>query len=168
MTVTSKEIAEAAAAIAARIRPQPPGPRITFDKGANEIADTLKIDYNAAIMTLYGLCATGNVRWVDVSGAIVEEDELTVANFSGKPALIDIDDVRACLVNWSPDPQPKRREQVILTLVAEGLNPPRNIKWKPFCDLVRDKCNGWSKPGKPAFGFGDKQIQRAVKDLRTK
>jgi hypothetical protein len=119
-------------------------------------------------MTLYGRCATGDVRWVDDSGEIVDEDAVTIAAFSGKPAFIVADDLRSCLVSWSPDPQPKMREQVILTLVAEGLNPPRNIKWKPFCDLVRDKCNGWSKPGKPAFGFGDKQIQRAVKDLRTK
>jgi hypothetical protein len=156
------------AALIAGLKPSPPGPRITFDKGASEIAEALQIPYAAAEITLYGLCATGDVRWIDVSGAMVEEDELTVANFSGKPALIDIDDVRACLVEWSPDPQPKRRGQVISTLLAEGRNPPRNIKWKPFCDLVRDKCNGWFEPGKPAPSFGDRQIQRAVKDLRTK
>jgi hypothetical protein len=163
-------LADILAAMAAELNSsaQPQGPRIKFSAAANEIAEALKIHYEAAAMTLYGLCATGYVRWVDVSGEIVEEDELTVANFSNKPAFVVPDDVRSYLANWSPDPQPKMREQVIQALLAEGHNPPRKIKWKPFCDLVRDKCNGWLAPGKPALSFSDKQIQRAVKDLRTK
>jgi hypothetical protein len=56
---------------------------------------------------------------------------------------------------------------VIEKLLAEGLNPPRNIKWKPFYKKVRDECNGWIDD-RPALGFGDKQIQRVVKELRTK
>ena len=35
-------------------------------------------------MTLYGLCATGDVKWTDVTGEVLEEDDLTVANFSGE------------------------------------------------------------------------------------
>jgi hypothetical protein len=61
-----------------------------------------------------------------------------------------------------------RREQVIQALIDEGLSPPRNIQWKLFCDRVRNECNGWLVPGKPALGFSDKQIQRVVKELRAK
>lgn len=153
-------------ALVANLRPQPIGPRISRHDAASEIAEALKIDHKAAIMTLYGLCATGDVRWFDDSGEIVDEDTVTIAAFAAKPVFVVADDVRHWLVEWSPQPQPKRRGQVIATLLAEGHNPPRNIKWKPFCDLVRDKCNGWLKPGKPTLGFGDKQIQRTVKELR--
>jgi hypothetical protein len=76
------------------------------------------------------------------------------------------DDVRYQLVEWSPEPQPKLRDQVIGKLLAEGHNPPRTIHWTPFCDLVCNKCNGWLAAGKPALGFGERQIKRAVKELR--
>jgi hypothetical protein len=154
-------------ALVADLRPQPTGPRITRHEAASEIAEALKIDHKAAMMTLYGLCATGDVRWFDGSGEIVDEDAVTIAAFGGKPAFVVADDIRACLVEWSPQPQPDRRRQVISDLLAEGLNPPRNIKWKPFCDLVCDKCNGWLSRGKPALGFSEKQIMRIIKELRT-
>jgi hypothetical protein len=156
------------AAIISRLPKTGPRPRIPFHEAASEIAASLNITFEAATMTLYGLCATGNVHWVDDSGEVVEEHELTVANFSSKPAFVVADDVRSCLADWSPQPQRSQRDRVISGLLVEGHNPPRNIKWKPFCDLVRDKCNGWLKAGKPALGFGDKQIQRAVKELRSK
>jgi hypothetical protein len=156
----------ALAALVANVRGEPIGPLITRTEAAKEIAEALKIDHKAAMMTLYGLCATGDVRWFDDSGEIVDEDSVTIAAFAAKPVFIVADHVRHWLVEWSPDPQPKRREQVIQTLLAEGLNPPRNIQWKPFCDLVCNKCNGWLAPGKPALGFGEKQIMRIVKELR--
>jgi hypothetical protein len=98
MTTGSKDVL---AALTSRLREEPEGPRITFEAAANEIADKLKIKYQAATMTLYGLCATGNVRWVDASGETVEEHELTVASFSDKPTLVDADDVRHHLAQWS-------------------------------------------------------------------
>jgi hypothetical protein len=59
------------------------------------------------------------------------------------------------------------RDRVIAALLAEGLNPPRNKNWKEFYKLVRDKCNGWVGK-RPAPGFGDRQIQRIVNELRSK
>src|SRR5262249_32736823 len=143
-------------------------PRIPFHEAANAIATSLNISFEAAIMTLCGLCATGNVQWVDDSGEVVEEHELTVPNFNRKPAVVVAARIRSCLADWSPQPQRSQRDRAIPGLLVEGHTPPRSIKWKPFSDLVRDKCNGWLKAGKPALGFGDKQIQRAVKELRSK
>jgi hypothetical protein len=150
------------AALIAGLKPSPPGPRITFDKGASEIAEALKIPYAAATMTLYGLCAIGDVRWVDISGAMVEEDELTVANFSGKPAIIDADDLRAWLVTCSHAVQLSQKEKVISLLIADG-DTPRKLGWKRFCDRVRDACNGRGQRG-----FSEKQIRRLVNGLGQK
>ena len=105
----------------------------------------------------------GSVPLADGVGDTVEAAEATAL----AAALVVADDVRSYLVDWSAVPQPKRRDHVIAVLLVEDYNPPRNIKWKPFCDLVRDKCNGWLKPGKPALGFGDRQIKRAVNELRA-
>ena len=163
----------AASAIVERMKKKaknktPPSKALTFSEAADEIGKALNIEYEAATMMLYGLCATGNVRWIDNQGKLVDEDECTIAGFYCKPAHILADDVRTCLTDWSPAPQSSRREAVIAAMIAEGLNPPRNIKWKAFFKRVRDECNGWLSEGKPALGFGDKQIQRIVKDLRSK
>jgi hypothetical protein len=51
---------------------------------------------------------------------------------------------------------------------------PAGVCWqdwcitKQFCDDVRNACRGWKAKGKPALGFGDKQIQRIVKNLRQR
>jgi hypothetical protein len=140
---------------------------ITRYAAATEIAQGLNIPHEAAMMMLYGLCATGNVRWIDDSGEVVDEDAVTIAAFSGKPAFVVADDLRSFLADCSPDPQPSRREQVIVALLDEGHVPPRKVPWKAFNNLVRDRCNGWLN-GRPALGFSDKQIQRTVKGLRTK
>jgi hypothetical protein len=142
-------------------------PRLAFSEAATEIAHALKIKSEAAAMTLYGLCATGNIRWVDIQGAIVDEDDCTIADFGAKPALVVAADVRSWLTGWSPDPQPSKRVEVINAMLAEGLVPPRKINWKSFCKRVRDACNGWIGD-KAALGFSDKQIQRLVKELRAK
>jgi hypothetical protein len=80
MTGDSKD--QALHALVANVQGEPTGPLIAFSDAAKEIADALKIPNEAASMTLYGLCATGYVRWTDISGVIVEEGDLTVANFS--------------------------------------------------------------------------------------
>jgi hypothetical protein len=148
---------------------EPIGEIISNDTAADEIARSLSIHIGAAMKVLCGLCATGDVRWVDDKGEVVDEDECTIAAFGGgkHPTYVVADDVRLWLTEWSSDPQPARKKEVIAKLMVE-LNPPRKTKWKPFCDRVRDECNGWHKPGKPALGFGDKQIQRIVKELRSK
>ena len=120
------------------------------------------------MMTLYGLCATGNVRWLNAEG-VIDEDECTIGDFNGKPAFVIASDVRSFLRDWSQGPQPSRREAVISAMIAEGVNPPRNISWKEFYKRVRDACNArLDAKGRAPFGFGDKQIQRIVKDLRDK
>jgi hypothetical protein len=148
---------------------EPIGEVLGYTDAANEITRSLNIHYDAAVALLCGMCATGRVRWIDDKGDLVDEEECTLAAFAGDrhPFRVAADDVRHCLTRWSHDPLPARREEVIAKLMVE-LNPPRKTKWKPFCDRVRDDCNGWLKPGVPAPGFGDKQIQRIVKDLRSK
>jgi len=144
------------------------GGRLEFGKAVNEIADALHIKDDAATMTLYGLCATGNVRWLDGEGEIVDEDKCTIAAFNRKPEFVIASDVRYFLTDWSPTPQRSGRESVIAALIVEGLNPPHNIDWKSFCKRVRDRCKGWRAKDKPALGFSDKQIQRCVNGLRGK
>jgi len=140
---------------------------LAIARAATEIARALNIRHEAAMMTLYGLCATGSVRWAGDQGIIVDEDDCTIAEFSSKPKHVVAGDVRSFLTDWSADPLPSKREAAIRAMIAGGLNPPRNINWKTFCDRVRDECNGWLDD-RPALGFGDKQIQRIVKDLRSK
>jgi hypothetical protein len=144
-----------------------PSELLTIDDAAAEIADALNIRHEAAMMTLYGLCATGNVRCLNDQGEVIDEDECTIGDFNGKPKLVIASDVRNWLSEWSQRPQPSRREAVITAMIAKGVNPPRNISWKEFCKRVRDECNGWVG-NRPALGFGDKQIQRIVKDLMAK
>jgi len=145
-----------------------PSSKLTLDEAATEIAQALNIHRDAAAMTLYGLCATGNVRWLDDRGEVIDEDECTIGNFNDKPKFVIASDVRSFLTDWSPDPQPSKRKDVIAAMIADGLIPGSTVEWKKFSDGVRDRCNGWRAKGKPAWGFSDKQIQREVKDLRGK
>jgi hypothetical protein len=154
--------------IVRRIKVKRPSNPLTIDDAATEIANALNIKIEAAMMTLYGLCATGSVRWLNSEG-VIEEDECTIGNFEGKPKFVIPSDVRSWLGDWSQGPQPSRREAVIAAMIAEGVNPPRTISWKKFCNDVRDACNArLDAKGRAPFGFGDKQIQRIVKDLRAK
>jgi hypothetical protein len=47
-----------------------------------QIAHALNIEDEPAAMMLYGLCATGNVRWFDAQGELIDEDECTIADFN--------------------------------------------------------------------------------------
>jgi hypothetical protein len=144
-------------------------PTLSFSEAANEIADALNIKHEAATMMLYGLCATGEVRWMNDQGEVIDEDECTIGDFNGKPKFVIASDVRSSLMQWSQGPLPSGREAVIAALIADGVNPPRNIKWKEFYKRVRDRCNAHlDAKGRAPFGFGDKQIQRIVNDLRAK
>ena len=58
---------------------------------------------------------------------------------------------------------------VVVQLLEEGKQPASTITYgKKFCDVVRDRCEGWKDPkGRIAKrGFGDKSIQRIVKNSK--
>jgi hypothetical protein len=159
----------AVTAIVGRMKKRASSETLNINDAAKEIAQALRIETEPATMTLYGLCATGRVRSLDDQGQVIDEDECTIGEFGNKPKHVIASDVRSFLTDWSPDPLPSKREAVIRAMIiAEGLNPPRNIEWKPFCDRVRDECNGWLPKGRPAWGFGDRHIRRIVRDLRSK
>jgi hypothetical protein len=133
---------------------------VSFHNGVAEITDTMRIPNEAASMLLHGLCATGNVRCLNDQLDFIDPDECTLTEFSGEAAFIAADDVRHFLAEWSSAPQ----RLLMNAEIAKRL--PRRIPWKQFCNEIRDACNGWRGPGKPAWGFGDKQIQRSANRLR--
>jgi hypothetical protein len=144
---------------------------LTFLEAAEEIAQGLKVKHEAGAMTLYGLCATGNVRSFNAQEEFFDPDECTIANFEGNPTFVIASGVRHCLVEWSPDALPSQRDAEIDKRLRAGVIPGRNVSWKQFGDDIRDACNGWIVTGgqrKPNRAFGDKQIQRIVKDLKAK
>jgi hypothetical protein len=57
------------------------------------------------------------------------------------------------------------RNFAIHKLLKAGAEPPRNMPWKTFCKRVRDDAGGWTQD-KPARSFSNKQIQRAVKEIK--
>ena len=70
------------AAIVGRLKPKAPSRRREFTMAVTEIAHALNIEDEPAAMMLYGLCATGNVRWFDAQGELIDEDECTIADFN--------------------------------------------------------------------------------------
>jgi hypothetical protein len=138
---------------------------IRFAKASGEIAEALSCTHEIAQMTLFGLVATGNVRALDAAKHFIDLDECTIAELEGKPAYIAADELRDWLKGCSTAPLPNRRNAVIAQKLDRGEFPGRNVAWKKFCDGVRNECNGWRSKGRPAHGFSDKQIQRAVKEI---
>jgi hypothetical protein len=79
-----------------------------------------------------------------------------------------IEDIDAWL-NQQPLPRKGSKEAIIDRLIAEGLRPPTNIRWTPFCNLVRNAGNGWMGKGanrKPAWGFDTRTIQNYVRGVK--
>lgn len=132
-----------------------------------EITQALNVPGAVAQMMLYGLIATGNILAATTAEETIHPEQCTIAEFEGKAALVEADDLRHWLQENSPAPLTDHRDRVIEAMLSGESNPPRNIPWKKFCDAVRNKCNGWHKD-KPALGFGDKQIQRIVKGIRDR
>jgi hypothetical protein len=137
-------------------------PALSFMEAETEIAQALAIPGRAAAMLLYGLAATGNVRTLDDELDPIDEDKCTISELGGSIAYVSAEDVRRWLGEWAFAPQPSYREAAIAAML------PRTVPWKQFCTDVRNACGGWTAKGKPASGFGDKQIQRIVKNLRQR
>jgi hypothetical protein len=71
-------------------------------------------------------------------------------------------------LNQQALPQTGSRQAVEHRLIADG-SGPKDIGWKPFCNLVRDKCDGWVTirgKRKPKWGFGERQIRRDVMGVK--
>ena len=98
---------------------------LSFSEAAAKIEVALKITNEAARMTLYGLCATGDVRWLDDKQRLVQEDECTVAEFGSKPAYVVTVDILHYLAEWVPNPKQLQdyRDTLILERVREGDRP---------------------------------------------
>jgi hypothetical protein len=143
-----------------------PALMLPWQDAQTEIVKALGITRETALMVLYGLCATANLRCFTADRQIIDTDQGPLV-IEGKIAFVEADDIRHWLLQSSQAPLTDQREIVIAELLASDQLPGENIEWKPFCDLVRDRCNGWRKRGKPTWGFGDKQIKRVVKTLRS-
>jgi hypothetical protein len=141
-----------------------PALMLSWRDAETEIVKALCITRETALMVLYGLCATANLRCFTAQRELIDTDH---GPFEGKIAFVAADDIRHWLLQSRRAPLARQRDIVIAELLASDQLPGDNIEWKVFGDLVRDECNGWRKRGKPAWGFGDKQIKRVVKTLRS-
>ena len=136
----------------------------------DELTQAFTLPSAVAAMLLDGLIATGNIRALDKDEKLIDVDECTIADLEGKAELVAANEFRDWLREHSTLPQGSQARRVITRKLREGINPPRTIPWKSFCNDVRNECNGWVGNGakrRPAHGFSDKQIQRAVNDLRS-
>jgi hypothetical protein len=135
-----------------------------------ELTHAFNLPTAVAAMLLDGLVATGVVRALDGDGVLIDPEDCTIADLEGKAASVAANELRNWLREHSTLPQGSQARRVIARKLREGINPPRTIPWKSFCNDVRNECNGWVGHGakrRPAHGFSDKQIQRGVKDLKS-
>jgi hypothetical protein len=139
---------------------------LSWTEAIEKIAKTLRLHPDAAMTTLYGLCATGLRAYNTKDEDAIDPDTSPISDFLNV-ACVSADDLEDKLAEWSPDPLSANGKQAVIRRLLAKHNPPRDISWKEFCDLVRNQGHGWFKPGKPAPGFSDKQISRVVKDLRS-
>jgi hypothetical protein len=144
----------------------PNEPWLDFNAAYQEIMARLALPADAATALLYGLCVTGKVLCRTTEGVIIDPDETTMGNVVATLDAVSETDFRdwlrgVCNASSPRDDEIKRRFRA-------GEMPPDNIEWNPFCDGVRDNCNGWRGKGRgrARWGFGDKQIKRRVKELR--
>jgi hypothetical protein len=73
-------------------------------------------------------------------------------------------------LSQQPLPQTGSRKAAVQRLIADGFHPPTTIRWKAFCNLVRDECNGWIGRGPrrmPAWGFDSRTIKRDVQGVKV-
>jgi|SRR6516164_991483 len=138
----------------------------------DDLAKAFNLPSDVASMLLHGLVATGTVHALGKDGELIDLDQCTIADLEGKVKSVSVDELRDWISEHSALPEgPEGRDRVIAQKLSAGVVPPRTISWKTFCDDVRNECRGWIGNGatrKPALGFGDKQIQRAVKNLKQR
>lgn len=144
---------------------------LPFYMAVEEIAQAFAVNPDMASMTLYGLCASGEVRSRAKEGGGISPARWAggeVWDGSDLPAItVSASDLRYWLSSQA-GPERAMLDQEITKRLRNGQNPPRNILWKQFYDEVRDACNGWKNADRKehGYGFGDKTIQRAVNRLR--
>jgi hypothetical protein len=145
------------------------GDWISHGVGQDELARAFNLPPAVAEILLAGLIATGTVRALSADGP-VDLDECVIADLAGKAKRVAAGEFREWVRDNSVLPLGAGlRDRFIAQALREGLDPPRLIQWKAFCDHIRKGCNGWVGNGakrRAAWGFSDKQIQRAVKGLR--
>jgi hypothetical protein len=132
---------------------------LAFSSACREIKSALYVEDEVAAMILQGLVATGNVHACDDAQQLVDLDECTITEYENRVAFVEVDDLRYWLSRCTRAPQPALIDAEI------AKRRPRRVPWKQFCNEVRDACNGWQRPGKPALGFSTKQIQRRYNSL---
>jgi hypothetical protein len=137
---------------------------LSWTDAITAIAKALHLHPDAAMTLLYGLCAAG-LRAYSTEG-FIDPDTSSMNDFQNV-ASVSAEDLDDKLAEWSADPLSSGAKVAVIRRLLAKHNPPRNISWKEFCDLVRDQGHGWFKPGRPALGFSDKQIFRTVKALRS-
>lgn len=78
---------------------------IDIHSAQTEIRDALNIPRDAALMILFGLCATCNTRSANDTPKIIDADDITVSDLFSSLAYVDAVDVRHHLSEWSAKPQ---------------------------------------------------------------
>jgi hypothetical protein len=160
--MVNKQLATSASAIVKRLtKGRGKHEWISFAQGFSQVAVGLGLSHEVAEMVLYGLVATGLVA------ADIDIDEATIADLGHKPVRVSADDVRDWLRQHSNVPTGKLNT-VITRLLSEGISPPLNIEWKPYCDLVRNTLGGKriGKAGRPTIS--DRTITRHTKALQDR
>jgi hypothetical protein len=150
---------------------------VLFSYVGAAISITLGLSQGVAERTLRELCAKGDIRSIrcgldkEDEAQIIKPSEWLKAEVDLEGSVlqyvsVSLDDYRYWLRQQKQPEELSARDTVISKLLQAGECPPDKLPWKEFCDTVRDTANGWTN-NEPSFGFSDKQIQRAVKILRT-
>jgi hypothetical protein len=130
--INGRSVADIVDAWAAGAKATVNAPAMTPADAEAVIAKALHIDPEAASMVLYGLCATSRVRWVDSTGKLVDEDEVTIASFEGKVDLVVAEDIDDVLEEWSTASQDRAETWGVFTALAfEGHSPGRGGTYPP-------------------------------------
>ena len=166
--------------------------RVLF-KGKRETGDAVdyvRIPSEYFVTPLNFISETGDISPL-LSGANEEEEILAYAMSNEPVAWCDVLVHRDEFLKWFKDEFPDLYRShvdqglleasvaasdttafdiVIKKRLQNGDVPGSTIKWKQFCDELRNECDGWTdvKKAKPKRGYGDKSIQRIVNAIRRK
>jgi hypothetical protein len=100
----------------------------------DELAQAFNLPSEVISMLLHGLVATGTVHALDRdNGELIDIDECKIWELEGNIKSVSADELRFWLSRLSTVPQgPQGRDRLIARKLGEGINPPRNIRWKEF------------------------------------